>query len=310
MTGLARDDAPASYNPDWYWRCKVQWSKNAQVVLAGNSRVYRGLDPSVFENCLGLHNSVLNAGFSSAVWSRQYLDYLENVLARGNISCIVLGIDPNSLVRPINRPGSPFEDTGFGQALEDTAKTRIPAIWEKRWSSISQRLRPFRMVPPLENKDENYLQRFHSNGWVESDYARPDPDSYIRETRSRMHDLQKIDPVTFGILVERIRVWRSQGIGVVGFRPPTTTQTDLFEDELFQYNEKEVANGVNSAGGCWVELEQKRDYISYDGSHLSPNSARKLSLYLADSIKQCLDINEKVSIMKFFPKTLLGRGEI
>jgi hypothetical protein len=295
VTAFVRGDVPPAENPSWYWRCKVEWRERAHAILAGNSRIYRGLDPSAFEKALGPGKIALNAGFSSTVWSKSYLDYLEQALIQGRTACIVLGIDPNSLVRPFYRPGGAYEETGFGQALEDAAKTRIPADWEARWGSVFRRLRPFPLAASSEKTEENYLQKFHSNGWVESDYVRPDLGSYIRETRKRLPEISPVDPETLERLTERIRKWRHQGIEVLGFRPPTTRETDLFEDEIFRFDEREVAESVRSAGGCWVVLSEKEGFFSYDGSHLNPDSARRLSRSLAVSLKQCLERNAQDS---------------
>lgn len=298
MTGLAamiavallRTDIQLASAPDWYWRMKVEWKNEANIVLAGDSRVYRGLDPHVFDQYLP-HLKTVNFGFSSVRWSLAYLDKVSDVLkSHGKERWIVLGVSPPSLRPAANTKDTGFENDGFGNALKNSNESRLSAGFERRlasillglrrlpldywWARMTGKASEFALIP-----ENQYLQRFELSGWVASDYVKRDSGQYVKKF-SRNGGDTRFDQETYARLLGAVRSWRRAGIGVIAFRPPVPASTLEFEINVLEYQEQRIAADMRSAGATWVDIDIT-DYISYDGSHVESDSARKLSLRLA-----------------------------
>ena len=124
---MFRTDSVVGRNPSWYWMGKVSWAETPrpQIILAGDSRVMRGLDPSAFDELREL--PVANVGFSSARLSSPYLDYLEALIGpepKGSI--VVFGMSPFTFsTRAVT-------GTGFTVAKRGYDRLRLPLWLTKR----------------------------------------------------------------------------------------------------------------------------------------------------------------------------------
>ena len=75
-----------------------------------------------------------------------------------------------------------------------------------------------------------------------------------------------------------------ENIKVIGFRPPSTIQMRSLEDSLSGYNETSIKSLFEAHGGHWLIIEDA-DYETYDGSHLRPAEARRLSKKIGFTLK-------------------------
>lgn len=291
LVAVTRTDIQFARAPDWYWRMKVEWTDRADIVLAGDSRVYRGLDPDIFEQALPELRAV-NFGFSSTNWSKGYFDRIDQVLGKnGGAKWIVLGVSPNSLRRTTYMSGTKFEDNGFGSALRDSTESRLSVAFMRNLDAVLYGLRPFNMDYWWAAKtgtasefalvpDDQYLQRFELSGWVASDFVERDPQRHTNSSTGDRHP-SKIDNGTYSELLAAIRIWTKDGKNVIAFRPPVSAATFELETTETGYPEQSIAEDMARAGAIWIDLDIK-DYISYDGSHIEAGSARKLSRQLAE----------------------------
>lgn len=286
-----RPDPRPAYNPDWYWRLKLEWTGQADIVLAGNSRIYRGLDPAIFEQALA-GRTVLNLGFSDQVWSEAYLDLIQKTLklSAEKTRWIVIGVDPPSL-KAVEYSGTPsMEASGFGNALRQQHGALLPARWAVAFTELTQRLAPIDLplllgIQQVSAKtSEDYLQDYHVDGWIASNFREQDPERFVRNYwRDRTEAQQKISDATAQRLVARIASWRQLGLRIAAFRPPTTAETSTLEDLVFGFNQSNMERALTSAGALWIDCTDTT-LRSYDGSHMIPESAQRLSRCLADAI--------------------------
>lgn len=279
---LLRADRQFATAPNWYWRAKVGWHRAADIVLAGDSQVYRGLDPSQFEK--GLAQRCLNFGFSGGGFDERYLDAIEQVVNPATPRpIVVLGVSASSLT-----PRAAARN-GFVDALREARLSPIPAHWFQRWEKVESAFRPVALdliggnERPRRAAADGYEQVFHRNGWVESDRWPRNPEAGPAVARQNHADGNVVDPVIIDRLARRVSTWRARGWQVVAFIPPSTPAAARITTEVSRWDVPRLAGTLRQAGALWLEFREE-DYESYDGVHLTAASARKLSQQLAEKI--------------------------
>ena len=65
------------------------------------------------------------------------------------------------------------------------------------------------------------------------------------------------------------------------FRPPASEKMEDLENAKSGYDETLIKREFSNAGGIWIDIKDRYAYKTYDGSHLTSESARLLSKYLA-----------------------------
>ncbi len=288
---VLRSDVRFAGAPKWFWMEKLTWGADADVVIAGDSRVYRGVDPSVFEEQLGIAR---NFGFSSAKFTTEFLAGAEAVLDPKGHRVLILGLSAFSL----NDGSSPRD--GFTEAQRDLARLRLPIAvaraleqWELAAGPIA--LDAGGMAGEGEASGlarattDEYAQVFHGNGWVESDRYVADPianglavvrKDYAGETLVDAGDAGRSPanspgPLAKG-LVKRAHELVDRGVTVVAFRVPVPPEVAAEEDRLSGINFGRLHQELEAAGALWVDVPYD-GLRSYDGSHLDGESATALS---------------------------------
>jgi len=283
-----RNDTRYAKAPEWYWQMKLEWNNEADVILAGNSRVYRGLVPDEFKK-INSKLKALNAGFSSARFSNSYLDYIDKVLEdKSNDKIIVLGITPGVFI------DDSFENDGFLSSLEEKryrtsilpAKIQVQFYWiENSFASFDIDLLWNLKYGNVVNRsiNNNYIQIFHDDGWVQSDFVKRQPQKQISYYR-RAWNKYSVSEYLVDLLVEKVKYWTSQEIQVIAVNMPTTPEMQEVEAKLSKLNLPILKRRMENAGALWLEFPVAQ-FTSYDGSHLESESARKLSRMIVDKIR-------------------------
>lgn len=284
LIAAARPELRYAQEPRWYWQMKMEWQKKASVVLAGDSRVYRGLDPAVFQQRLG--TNCVNFGFSNVGYSSSYLDAIEKVLdGDSDHPTLVLGITAWSLT-----PRACLKN-GFTEAMDDKRTSKIDSSFQRVREKLTYRLKPFEIerlwAGELQSKQRlaraetaAYLQDFRPDGWVASDYSPRSPQRGLEVAVASHMDGNVVSEELLRGLLYRIHRWTKNGWVVLAFRPPTTPEAAHLTDQLGQFDEALVAQRLREKGAIWVSLEEGA-FETYDGSHLVSSEARRLSHHLA-----------------------------
>lgn len=274
----ARPTNTSFSNPAWYWQAKVEWKKCANIVLAGNSRTYRGLSPVEFEKVLG--GTAVNAGFSNGTYSEDYCDYLITLFDddESTPNILVAGITHNAIT-DINR-----RNNGFADALKKSKETLLPAKWQQKIERYTDAFSSL-IMPRYRDKD-HYIQEFFTNGWVSSDY----------QTRNISHGLStyKTDFENGRYLCSEQELEKSMlslkrlsgsGVDVYCVWLPTSPQMSKLENEMSGIHRDSIESAFNKQGLNWISFPDQ-DYTSYDGSHLESDSASRFSLNTAIEIEK------------------------
>jgi hypothetical protein len=282
--GLMRTDNRFAGAPKWYWMEKLVWPATADVVVVGDSRVYRGVDPVAFS----AFGTTRNFGFSSAKLTDDYLGRAAAILNPSGRRIMLVGISLFAI------PGRSDTQEGFQDAKRELAKLRLPlgiarvvAQWElaleplalDAWNPLASAAMSSAAQVGRALADK-YQQTFHPDGWVESDRVVLDP------VALGLTSVRQSFPVGFdrkaqvsGLLASMHRLVED-GVCVCAFRPPVPTEVATLEDSLNYLDYTEFAKSCESIGVRWIDVDPS-GLRSYDGSHLDGVSARIVSDRLA-----------------------------
>lgn len=270
------------YLSELFWTRKTFAPAKYNVLILGDSRLYRGLSPEIMESKLpGL--KVLNFAYSNGGLNKTMFEAAEKKLAKNKKpKVIVLGITANTVTG---------YTAGNKQYLQELNRSR-EEIWERLyfnpmryWFSATS---PEELKTYFLKKEEKsyYRNKYFMNGYVQSEKFPVDTTEAIPSYTKDFNKF-KVEDKYLSQLFNQVENWSSRGIKVVAFYPPVSQPMQMLEDTLGLYNIEIVKNGIEKASGHWINLNSG-DFKTYDGSHLTIESADKLSIEVADNIKQLL----------------------
>jgi len=271
-----------SYKHDYkkFWIEKTDAPSDYNVVVIGDSRIYRGISPDAMETVLK-GEKVLNFGYSSARLDNLLLKKAsEKLINDGSEKIIVLGITPNSLTEIPNANADLLDNIQMPR--ED--KYEILYFYDVLKYFDALDLDHIQNAWTTSKEPKNYIEEFHSNGWIASDYIVEDTNSAMPGYRSWFQK-NMVSQNMINRLMTQVGEWSRQGIKVYGFRFPTSYSMVQLEDSLSGFNEIVFAQNFTKMGGKWLEFSNS-DFHSYDGSHLEKQSAEIFSKQLALKIKE------------------------
>lgn len=277
VAALFRQSDVSGMNPREYWNAKLNWQANADVIIAGDSRVNNAVSPAAMKKILpGRH--ILNYAFSAVGYSADYFDAIERVLNPASPhKTIILGISPRSLT-----PSS-LEKNGFFE-LKATKKSNRTLQTISQWLYYVEPLsdKDLNLIPLARHPEYKYLVCYHPDGWEATEQIPPHPVAPLEEYQRFFHQ-NRVTEQIIDQLLTRIKKWSDNGVRVYCFRPPTTAPVVVVEDNVSGFDVDNFKAQVARCGGVWIDLDQSA-YQTYDGSHLQYNSARQFSLDLAEKI--------------------------
>ena len=266
------ENAPKGLRPltSAFWMAKTHIKKHFDVIVIGDSRVYRGVSPAAMETVLG-KMSVFNFGYSSAGMSAILLKAGEEKLDPNGKRVIILGLTPYSL-------------TGSAALNEQFKEFKKAMSWPLEFPLLKAFLFPEETLWALKylagSKIDEYYQIPHEDGWVESNKPSAKSDEALDEYRQRFYK-EKISKELFSYLIDQVHKWHARGYTVFAFRPPASEKMEDLENAKSGYDETLIKREFSNAGGIWIDIKDRYAYKTYDGSHLTSESARLLSKYLA-----------------------------
>jgi hypothetical protein len=276
------------YLGDRFWIQKTFASAKYQVVVLGDSRVYRGVSPEVMEkNLPGM--KVLNFGYSNGGLNPVMFEAAEKKLSKNNQERVIaLGVSPNCITA-FSRTNEQFQQERMRPREEVFERLYLNGILYQ-FSATT----PEEILNLLKNKPSTsyYRNEYFPNGYVESEKFPVDTmesiSSYTQDFANYKVELQYIESLT-----RQVKDWSSRGICVIGFRPPVSAPMRALEDSMGLYNETIISARFRESGGHWMELKTNL-YRTYDGSHLDKRSAIMFSNDLSREIKGILNPEETV----------------
>ncbi len=270
------------YLGELFWTRKTFAPPKYNMVIMGDSRVYRGVSPQIIEKRLpGL--KVLNFAFSNGGLNPTMFDAAEKKLVHNSKpKIIVLGISANAIsgysagnqqyIQELNRPREEIFERIYFNPL-------------RYWFSATS---PEKLKNHFSKQEEIrfYRNTYFMNGYVESDKYPVDTMEAIASYTKDFTNY-KVEPENLQILFNQVKNWTNNGIIVVGFVPPVSQPMQMLEDTLGLFDEVAVKAGFENVSGKWIDLNPA-NYKTYDGSHLTIESAKELSHKIADFVSELI----------------------
>lgn len=267
---------------DLFWAGKLVWDRCADCVIAGDSRICRGVTPAAMESVLD-YRRVLNFAFDSSGYSEPYLRAVERVLDPGlNPRAVILGITPYSLTRAAvednefeyRRGLIPFQSMAGLYALQS-----LHRLSPLRIDQIHEKLSLDAEAPPGTTDRE-----YRPDGWLSMARRNGDTSMYMEQYRTAFEN-NPVDHHLTANLLSHVRRWCAAGIRVYAFRPPIAEPILQIEQECSRFDEPGFVAAFRRAGGIWIPIDALA-YDTYDGSHLGRDEATRLSQTLAQEIRR------------------------
>jgi len=271
------------YLGELFWSRKTFAPAKFEVVIMGDSRVYRGLSPEILESHLpGL--KVLNFAYSNGGLNPTMFDAAEKKLAKNDKPKImILGISANAIT------GYSSGNQHYLQELNLPREEILERIYLnplRYWFSSTS---PEKLILYFSKSKETayYRNKYFMNGYVESDKFPVDTTEAISSYIDDFTNF-KMDSSNLNVLFKQVEKWTNAGLFVVGFTPPVSQPMRMLEDTLGLFNEATIKAGFEMASGHWIDLDPAR-FKTYDGSHLNIESAQQLSNKIGEEVEKLIE---------------------
>lgn len=267
-----------------FWSRKTFAPAKYDVVIMGDSRVYRGVSPKIIEENLP-DWEVLNFGYSNGGLNPVMFDAAESKLdKKDKTNIIVMGITANTLTDYSRGNDQYFQELNRPREKVIERLYLNPILY---WFSadLSKLLKnSFKQKPD----SSYYTSDYHMNGYVESEKFPVDTLEAIPLYKKDFMEY-KVEKASLYVLFNQVAEWQKEGITVFAFRPPVSFSMKALEYTMGLYDENYIRSGIEKAGGYWIDLDFS-EYQTYDGSHLDKNSAKKLSEVIGNELNDCMNM--------------------
>jgi hypothetical protein len=272
-------------NPEKYLRSQFFLKKTFapakyNLVVVGDSRIYRGISPVAMEEVLKKWK-IINLGYSNGGLNPAMFRLSESKLASNKgPKAILLGITAFTLT-PESLENKHYLENRFMKKEKSLELMYLGEIlnW---FTPVSPEI--IKELLKGSKPNQTYINEYRELGWVASDKFPADTLEAF-ESYQNSFVFQKVTPSILEQIMLQVEKWSHNGIAVYAFRPPIPKAMIDLADTLAGYNENEIKVKLEMAGGHWIDVDPKQ-YKTYDGSHLNPESAVALSKFIATKIKQ------------------------
>lgn len=270
----------SSFADDKFWLDKVFASENFNIVLGGDSRVYRGVNPKNL--AIGMGDTtlkILNYGISSGGFSQEMLtDITQKIASNQEKKIVILGISPYALT----------PQACINWQLHYLKKHQKEDVFLKRniipkYFSLFEPIAITKLFKVIAKAEDEGYDQVHDYGWKSAhDYVMQPTYSLALYKKNFLHNT--VNPSVIDTLQTQIQKWTKAGIKVFAYRPPTTKEMEVLENTDGGFDEAITRKKIEAAGGIWLDFPNRFDYKSYDGSHLPAEEANRFSLELGKAI--------------------------
>ena len=278
----------ASLPAEQFWLQKTFPGERFDGVMAGDSRLYRGFNPSTIEAQLGgrrLHNF----GYSSARLTPAYLDAAKaHLKTQRPGSLIVLAVTAHSLSAPKTGADNPHYDGFAGRhPINVWIQLQSGLIRNVLWRAALDDPTEALLLARQGESRVHYHQRFDHRGFVASSTTPRSPSRALPGYRKTLR-ASPVSPQRLDALAEWVRTTTRQGVRVVALVPPRPPAMAAIERAIGGWSEEAVRRRLVASGAQWVDLSWE-GLSSYDGSHLDERSAELASQRLAKKLAVLLE---------------------
>ncbi|MCC6817747.1 MAG: hypothetical protein IT245_02505 [Bacteroidia bacterium] len=259
-----------------FWAVKVNDTKLYDIVFVGDSRIYRGVDTKFLSQ---MNMSAFNFGFSSASPDSLLITHALKKLNPKGLKIIVIGVSANSFMT------SSINNTHFKSV--------------QAWSNKDKWIKT-NIYPKLNFFDHHALsdiykfykgEAYYENYDLMTGYAASD--RYPFDSSSALSPYkQQFENESYSYSAEtafksKVLQLKSLGYEPILVRMPCAQSMINLEDSATNNSVKKLLTSISNQGVLVMPTFNSSDFLSYDGSHLSSQSARHFTelfmQYLKDS---------------------------
>ena len=252
-----------------FWSSKLQQGSYYDFVALGDSRVYRGFDPRVFEKAY-------NFGFSSQQLVPEYLESSLKLFREDGEKTLIIGVTAHSLINK----------TGSHRKILQKEEERISFLELRGLKSfISDPTGDlslfFQRVELAERKETKFF--FYNNGFSGTYTSKINPNRALasyQDTFSK-HQFQKERTRE---VAAKISDLVQRGIKVFFYIPPVPDGMKELERSMGKFDEEYVIKSFMQAGAKYIPVLDS--YTSYDGSHILETEAIRLTKNIKKYIEE------------------------
>ncbi|OPY10232.1 MAG: hypothetical protein A4E68_00006 [Syntrophaceae bacterium PtaB.Bin095] len=280
LIGLLRPDAMRTVSREkWFWTWKTHSKNTYDIVVLGDSRVYRGVSPETMKDVLPGYR-IFNLGYSSGSLSPLMLAESIKRLNKEGKRIVILGITPHAMT-----PKAALDEQ-FRQEKNRTASEILENIYLAPFLGYFDPTTPIKFLEDIRGKNKDYREEIYESGWIATSMNPLSPPEAIGRYEQIFAD-NRVSPVLVDNIMRQTETWSRERIRVFAFRPPTSPEMVDLESRLSGFDEEEFRQHFIRAGGIWIDVNQP-GYRSYDHSHLDRDSAEALSRLIAQAVVQAL----------------------
>lgn len=271
-----RPDRVNPVNDSSYFRMKLAWRDVADVVVLGNSQVYRGVDPAAFaETCPGA--STLNFGFAGALMRGGYIDASLPVLRAEGPRLLLVGISPLQFK-------SETMDDGFTETLRHEAQFRLPWRFEAMLQPLLARLRPLEKPIPFERRVH---WQYRPDGFVPSDAPMMPLDDRSLRKYAQAYETHPFSEPMYQAMLVRLQQLQAAGYRVAVFLTHSSPDFEGIDARMSGLDAARLQRDLRRHGLDFLSLPAE-GLRSYDGVHLDMRSAEEFSRRLGRAVNDRL----------------------
>lgn len=261
---------PVAKKEKQFWISKFLGETKYPCLLAGDSRVYRGLDPAIFSK--NLNTECLNIGFDSSGFGPDFFDLIEKRLSADQARLLIIAISPHSFTERGAENNQLVEYVKMSPA--EVRQLKNPTFSDDLFPKISID----HLVSPFSKKEVSahiLIQKYLENGFAPAYQEKNDPTQALASYESLFKDHVFSARVEHALL-DKLKMYQQQGIEVYVLRLPLSPEMRQLEDRVSGFDEDSFKKHLLETKVHWVELPAS-GFETFDGSHLTGQSAELVS---------------------------------
>lgn len=259
-----------------YFDKKFSTQKEFDIVAFGDSRTEEGLSGKAFrEKNIPFYNNA----FSATGHHIEALELCIEKLKLDGKKYLILGVSPRSFLEKSIRKNEYLTEKRNRQIVQKSSGWRAFFSKKNWYDAISTMKGSF--LRAIKSQRNTY----YADGWINK---RPKGLTYERciDEHKTLFTKGQVSPQIIDNVLQFIRKYTKQEFTIFCVRVPAIKELEDLENRMSGYVEAQIQQRLIKAGGVWVDIENRYQYTSYDGSHLDVQSAIKFSEYLANEIYQ------------------------
>jgi hypothetical protein len=240
-----------------FWINKAHHQKKHDVIIMGDSRALRGINPKELNKV----EDVYNFSFRSATFTNNYLDHASKLLNKGGV--ILVALTPHSFTTSRNA----------NEHFYEYKNQSIDKVFVKKNKILHRLFSPFRDQKFNKNKDHQFNKVFLSNGHVSTDRQ----GEHFKEGLDVYREIFSKHKFNMTMFKSFLNYAIKLDLKLVFFRMPSCEEMENIENNLGDFDEGKVTGLVRNNGFIWIDFKEKHSFNTYDASHLRPGSAKRFS---------------------------------